>query len=31
MTSAPEEFAQFIKSEIPRWAKVIREQGVVIE
>ena len=31
MASAPEEFAQFIKSEIPRWAKVIREQGVVIE
>jgi tripartite-type tricarboxylate transporter receptor subunit TctC len=31
MTGAPEEFAKFIKSEIPRWAKVIREQGVVIE
>ena len=31
MTSSPEQFAQYIKSEIPRWAKVIREQGVVIE
>jgi tripartite-type tricarboxylate transporter receptor subunit TctC len=31
MASSPEEFAQYIKSEIPRWAKVIREQGVVIE
>ena len=31
MASSPEEFAQYIKTEIPRWAKVIREQGVVIE
>jgi tripartite-type tricarboxylate transporter receptor subunit TctC len=31
MASSPEEFSQYIKSEIPRWAKVIREQGVVIE
>ena len=31
MASSPEDFAQYIKSEIPRWAKVIREQGVVIE
>jgi tripartite-type tricarboxylate transporter receptor subunit TctC len=31
MASSPEEFSQYIKSEIPRWAKIIREQGVVIE
>ena len=31
MASSPEEFAQYIKTEIPRWAKVIREEGVVIE
>jgi tripartite-type tricarboxylate transporter receptor subunit TctC len=31
MASSPEEFAQFIKSEIPRWAKVIHEQNLVVE
>ena len=31
MASSPEQFSQYIKTEIPRWAKVIREQGVVIE
>src|SRR5882762_7080844 len=31
MATSPEDFAQYIKTEIPRWAKVIREQGVVIE
>ena len=31
MASSPEEFSQYIKSEIPRWAKVIREQNLVIE
>ena len=31
MAGSPEEFSQYIKSEIPRWAKIIREQGVVIE
>jgi tripartite-type tricarboxylate transporter receptor subunit TctC len=30
MTSSPEEFAQFIKSETQRWAKVIREQNLKI-
>jgi tripartite-type tricarboxylate transporter receptor subunit TctC len=31
MASAPEEFSQYIKSEIPRWAKVVHEQNLVIE
>jgi tripartite-type tricarboxylate transporter receptor subunit TctC len=31
MATSPEEFAQFIKTEIPRWAKVIHEQKLVIE
>jgi tripartite-type tricarboxylate transporter receptor subunit TctC len=31
MASSPEEFSQYIKAEIPRWAKVIREQKLVIE
>ena len=30
MDSSPEEFAQFIKSETQRWAKVIREQNLKI-
>jgi tripartite-type tricarboxylate transporter receptor subunit TctC len=30
MTSSPEAFAQFIKSETQRWAKVIREQNLKI-
>jgi tripartite-type tricarboxylate transporter receptor subunit TctC len=31
MASSPEEFAQFIKSEILRWAKVVREQKLTVE
>lgn len=31
MASSPEEFSQYIKAEVPRWAKVIREQKLVIE
>jgi len=31
MGSSPEEFNEYIKAEIPRWAKVIREQKLVIE
>jgi tripartite-type tricarboxylate transporter receptor subunit TctC len=31
MASSPEEFAGYVKAEIPRWAKVIREQKLVIE
>jgi len=31
MASSPEEFSEYIKAEIPRWAKVIREQKLVIE
>jgi tripartite-type tricarboxylate transporter receptor subunit TctC len=31
MAGSPEEFSQYIKSEIPRWAKIIREQNLVIE
>jgi tripartite-type tricarboxylate transporter receptor subunit TctC len=31
MASSPEEFSQYIHAEIPRWAKVIREQKLVIE
>jgi tripartite-type tricarboxylate transporter receptor subunit TctC len=31
MASSPEQFAQYIKTEIPRWAKVIREQSLVVE
>jgi tripartite-type tricarboxylate transporter receptor subunit TctC len=30
MTSSPEEFAQFIKTETQKWAKVIREQNLQI-
>ena len=30
MTSSPEEFAQFIKTETAKWAKVIREQNLKI-
>jgi tripartite-type tricarboxylate transporter receptor subunit TctC len=30
MTSSPEEFAQFIKTETQRWGKVIREQNLQI-
>ena len=28
LSSSPEEFAAFIKSEIPRWAKVIKDAGI---
>jgi tripartite-type tricarboxylate transporter receptor subunit TctC len=31
IATSPEEFAANIKAEIPRWAKVIREQNLVIE
>jgi tripartite-type tricarboxylate transporter receptor subunit TctC len=31
MASSPEKFNEYIKAEIPRWAKVIREQKLVIE
>jgi tripartite-type tricarboxylate transporter receptor subunit TctC len=31
MASSPEDFDRYIKSEVPRWAKVIREQKLVIE
>jgi tripartite-type tricarboxylate transporter receptor subunit TctC len=31
MASSPEEFAQYIKTEIPRWAKVVREKKLVVE
>jgi tripartite-type tricarboxylate transporter receptor subunit TctC len=31
MASSPEEFDRYIKSEVPRWAKVIHEQKLVIE
>jgi tripartite-type tricarboxylate transporter receptor subunit TctC len=31
MASSPEEFSKYIKAEVPRWAKVIREQKLVIE
>ena len=27
IASSPEEFAQLIRSEIPKWAKVVRESG----
>ena len=30
MTSSPEEFAQFIRTETQRWGKVIREQNLQI-
>jgi tripartite-type tricarboxylate transporter receptor subunit TctC len=30
MTSSPEEFAAFIRSETERWAKIIREQNLQI-
>jgi tripartite-type tricarboxylate transporter receptor subunit TctC len=30
MTSSPEEFADFIRSETQRWGKVIREQHLSI-
>jgi hypothetical protein len=30
MTSSPEEFADFIRSETQRWGKVIREQQLAI-
>jgi tripartite-type tricarboxylate transporter receptor subunit TctC len=29
--NTPEELAQFIKSEIDKWAKVVKEAGVRIE
>ncbi len=28
LSSSPEEFAAFIKSEVPRWAKVIKDAGI---
>jgi hypothetical protein len=31
MASSPEDFSKFIHAEIPRWAKVIHEQNLVIE
>jgi tripartite-type tricarboxylate transporter receptor subunit TctC len=31
MATSPEQFSQFIKAEIPRWAKIIREQNLVVE
>ena len=31
MVTSPEEFSAYIKAEIPRWAKVIHEQNLVIE
>jgi hypothetical protein len=31
MASSPEKFNEYIQAEIPRWAKVIREQKLVIE
>src|SRR5439155_27337973 len=31
MATSPEEFSQYIKSEIPRWAKVIHEQKLTVE
>jgi tripartite-type tricarboxylate transporter receptor subunit TctC len=31
MASSPEDFNKYIHAEIPRWAKVIREQNLVIE
>ena len=30
MTSSPEEFAEYIKTETQRWGKVIREQKLQI-
>jgi tripartite-type tricarboxylate transporter receptor subunit TctC len=30
-TNSPEEFARFIKSEIGRWAEVIRVSGAKVE
>jgi tripartite-type tricarboxylate transporter receptor subunit TctC len=30
MTSSPEEFAQYIRTESERWGKVIREQNLQI-
>ena len=30
MTSSPEEFVQYIKTETQRWGKVIREQNLQI-
>ena len=31
MASSPDEFSRFIKAETENWAKVIREQKLVIE
>ena len=31
MASSPEEFSQYIKAEIPRWAKVMHEQNLSVE
>jgi tripartite-type tricarboxylate transporter receptor subunit TctC len=31
MASSPEEFGQYVKAEIPRWAKIVHEQNLVIE
>ena len=31
MASAPEPFADYIKSETQSWAKVLREQGLKLE
>jgi tripartite-type tricarboxylate transporter receptor subunit TctC len=31
MTSSPEEFSEYIKSQTQSWAKVIREQKLAIE
>ena len=31
MTSTPEQYAEFIKAEMARWAKVIKDANVKIE
>ena len=31
MAASPEEFAQFIRSEMQSWAKIIREQHITLE
>ena len=31
LSSTPEEFGEFLKSEVARWGKVVRESGAQVE